>query len=276
MNDLLLLLRVSRPVSWIVGLPLFLTGFYVSGAAFSAVAYINILFLLLFPLIIFGLNDVYDYKTDSFSPRKKSLIEGYVLPKNKHAFIKKAVLLSAVALILFSVATLNTTNIAATVFVVFLAYAYSAPPLRLKEVPILDSLSNGVIIMMLLLIGFSYGGVLAEFPLKMVYASMGAAAVHAIGALWDYSSDKSAGVRTIATFFGKRFSALFAAAIVLAILLFSGIMNAALNAYLVLILALTLIIFAVPDEKLVRRLATISFYGLMVAMAVFIYQQFYI
>ena len=60
----------------------------------------------------------------------------------------------------------KATNITTTVFAVFLAYAYSAPPLRLKEKPLIDSLSNSLAVMALLMLGFSYGGTLFEFPDK--------------------------------------------------------------------------------------------------------------
>ncbi len=275
MNDLILLIRTSRPASWAAGLLLFLTGFYVSGAAFTVPVLLNIQLLPLLSLIIFGINDTYDYETDRRSKRKNSVIEGYALPKEKHAFVKKACAVAAAAFILFSLTTRNATNISTTIFAVLMAYAYSAPPLRLKEKPIIDSLSNAVAVMVLLMLGFSYGGTMLEFPLKLVYASMGAAAAHALGALMDYTPDKKAGITTIATFFGKRFAAMFAAAIILAIILFSGIKSAVLNAYLWLVLAVSLTSFSLPEEKLVRKLSGIIFYAFLAAVALFIYQQFF-
>ncbi len=275
MDDFILLIKASRPASWAAGLLLFLTGFYVSGADFTLVVFLNMLLLIPFSLIIFGINDAYDYETDKRSPRKNSLIEGYTLPREKHALVKKASAAAAAAIILFSLATRNATNISTTIFGVFMAYAYSAPPLRLKEKPVIDSLSNAVAVMVLLMLGFSYGGTLPEFPLKLAYASMGAAAAHALGALMDYTADKKAGITTIATSFGKRFAALFAAAVMIAILLFSGIKSSVLNAYLWLVLAASCISFLVPNEKLVRKLAGLTFYAFLAAVAMFIYQQFF-
>lgn len=91
----------------------------------------------------------------------------------------------------------------------------------------------------------------------------------------DYTADKKAGITTIATFFGKRFAELFATAVILAIILFSGINNFVLNAYLWLVLAASCISFLVPNEKLVRKLARLSFYSFLAASAFFIYQQFF-
>ncbi len=275
MNDLILLIRTSRPASWAVGWLLFLTGFYVSGAAFSLQALINMQILILLSLIVFGINDVYDYETDRRNKRKNSFIEGYVLPKESHAFVKKVSAASAAVLVIFSIGTNNITNILATVLAVLFAYAYSAPPLRLKERPVIDSLSNAAAVLILLLIGFSYGGTLLQFPAKLIYASLGAAAIHAVLALADYAADKNAGITTIATFFGKRFAALFAAAIILAIILFSGIKSTVLNVYLWLVLAVSLVSFVIPDEKLVRKLAGIMFYAFLAALSLFIYQQFF-
>ncbi len=275
MNDLILLIKASRPASWVVGTLLFLTGFYASGADFTVKPLINIQILILISLIVFGINDVYDYETDIRSKRKRSFIEGHSLPKEKHSLVKKACAFSAAIAMLFSFATLNATNIAATAFTVFLAYAYSAPPLRLKEKPLLDSLSNSLLVMAFLMLGFSYGGTLFEFPLKLIYASMGAAAVHALGALMDYTPDRKAGVTTIATFFGKRFAALFATAVIMAILIFSGINNFVLNAYLWLVLAASFTSFFFPEEKLVRKLVGLIFCAFLAAVALFIYQQFF-
>ncbi len=275
MNDLILLIRTSRPASIIVCSLLFLTGFYVSGADFTVQALLNLQVLILLPLIVFGINDVYDYETDKRSKRKRSFIEGYYLPKEKQPLVKKACFFSALAIILFSLTTRNATNIITTVFAVFLAYAYSAPHLRLKEKPILDSISNSLVVMVLLMLGFSYGGTFFEFPLKLIYASMGAAAVHALGALMDYTPDKKAGITTIATFFGKRFAALFATAVILSIILFSGINNFVLNAYLWLVLAASCLSFIITDEKFVRKLFMISAYAFISAVAIFLYQQFF-
>ncbi len=275
MNDLILLIKASRPASWIAGLLLFLTGFYVSGAAFTIHALINMQVLILLCFIIFGINDVYDYKTDRRSNRKNSLIEGYALPREKQAFVKKACAVASAAIILFSLTTGNATNISATIFGVFLAYAYSAPPFRLKEKPILDSLSNAAAVMVFLILGFSYGGTLLDFPLKLVYASFGAAAAHALGALMDYTPDRKAGITTIATFFGKRFAALFAMAAMMVTIIFSGINSTVLNAYLWLVLAASCLIFIIPNEKFARRLFLLTAYAFILALSLFVYQQFF-
>lgn len=269
-----LLLKVSRPLVGIAGLMLFLTGFYVSGAEFTVIVALNMLTLLLFPLIIFGVNDIYDYETDIFSKRKHSLAEGYILPKANHAFIKKACLTAVLIIAGFSFATLNISNISATLFALFLAYAYSAPPIRLKERPLLDSLSNAAAVIALLAMGYSYGGTLFNFPAKLAYASLGAAAMHAIGAVLDYDNDRKAGLTTIATFFGKRFASFFATAVMASILLFSGIKSIALNSYLVFMLFVCFAIFLFPFEKLVRRLSVASFIGFLVALSLFLRQTF--
>lgn len=119
---------------------------------------------------------------------------------------------STVFILLVSLITRNSQNLVACVFLVFLGWQYSAPPLRLKEAPVLDSLSNGTIVFLAWFAGFSLGGNgIRDAPGKGYMLSLCTAGVHALAAIPDIEADVAAGQNTIAVAFGKRPTALFAA-----------------------------------------------------------------
>ncbi|KAF8586389.1 hypothetical protein K439DRAFT_1631823 [Ramaria rubella] len=102
-------------------------------------------FSLSFPLctIIFEINDVYDYDSDIKNPRQiASRLEGGILSPVYHSSVRRAAYFSTVLVLLTSLSTLRYQNAVATSFLVLLGWQYSAPPLRLKEIPIVDSFSN--------------------------------------------------------------------------------------------------------------------------------------
>lgn len=276
MHGLKLLIVVSRPLTtWPTGLLFFLIGFAVSGAQFTPLVVLQLASLFLFSIVVFGLNDVYDYETDILNSRKNSLVEGKVLGKPGRKLVMNASFVSAIALLLFSLSLRNLSHLAATIALLVVGYAYSSPPFRLKSWPVVDSFSNAVMANAVMLLGFSYGGTLLDYPAKLLYASLVIAAVHAMGALMDYPADRKAGIRTIAIFFGKRFTAAFSLAVVLVVVLFSGIRSVALNAFFLFWAAFSAVSFLFPDEKFVRKGILFAYYAALAAMALFLYQQFY-
>jgi 4-hydroxybenzoate polyprenyltransferase len=273
-EHILLLLKASRPVgSWPAGILLFLIGLHASGAVLSPLSQIPMLLLL--SLVVFGLNDVYDYDTDRRSGRKNSLLEGYVLNKNRQLFVLRACHISAVALLILALLTRNSTTILTMAGGIALAYAYSAPPVRLKARPIIDSFSNALGTVVLLLLGFSYGGSFAQFPVKMLYASLMIAGVHAIGAVMDYSADSKSGISTIATRFGRRFAALFSLALAIVVILFSGIQSVPLMAMVWFWAVISLAVMARPNKQFIRKLFFYAYAPTLLVMLLYLYQQFY-
>ena len=273
-KQLTFLLKVSRPVTWPVGYLLLLTGFLVAGGSADAYAlsYFAI-FTMLFAFVIFGLNDAHDYETDRFS-RRKGFLEGALVPKGMHGLVAKSAI--AAALLLLAVtAAVNFSSLGATFLGIFFAYAYSVPPLRLKEKPLLDSLSNIPIVLAFLLAGFFFGMPLAEFPPKLLFASLGAAGIHALAAIVDYHNDRKAKINTIATKFGIRFAAIFSLLITTAIIAFSGVKSLPLNVFLWLMLAVFAAIAMKPAPRLARALGKWSLAAFVAAMIAFLYQQFY-
>jgi 4-hydroxybenzoate polyprenyltransferase len=77
MNKFLLLIKVSRPLSWAVFPLVFLLGLIVSGnisgsITITPLAILQIL-LLSFPYctFLYGINDVYDFEADQINPKKR-------------------------------------------------------------------------------------------------------------------------------------------------------------------------------------------------------------
>jgi 4-hydroxybenzoate polyprenyltransferase len=166
-----------------------------------------------YPRSVFcGVNDVYDYDTDRRNPRKiVDGLEGTVLDPTYHKDVLVAAGLSTVIILLSALATQCPENILGAVLLVVIAWQYSAPPLRLKEIPIVDSLSNGCLTFLVWFFGFSFfGSSIAQVPLKAIVNNFCAAGVHALAAVADFEADSAAGLRTIATTLGKRPTAIFA------------------------------------------------------------------
>ncbi|KAI0830118.1 hypothetical protein BC628DRAFT_1356496 [Trametes gibbosa] len=170
---------------------------------------------LSFPLalVVFGVNDVYDYNTDVRNPRKLADgLEGSVLPPALHPPVLLAAAAASLLILALALLTRSPQNALATTLLLALAWEYSAPPLRLKERPVLDSLSNGAIVLLAYLVGHTaHGGALLRPPAKGMVLGLCTAGVHALGAAVDADVDAAARQRTIATAFGPRPAAGFAA-----------------------------------------------------------------
>ena len=94
--------------------------------------------------------------------------------------------------------TRNGCNIAATCGLLVVAWAYSVPPLRLKERPPLDSLANGLGFFLLpFVMGYSLGADPAAMPLKYYLLALSVCGIHALATAADYEADKAAGHRTL-------------------------------------------------------------------------------
>jgi 4-hydroxybenzoate polyprenyltransferase len=158
-------------------------------------------------------NDVYDYETDSRNPRKLvDKFEGNVLDPVHRKDVLVAAYISTIIMLSTALATQSRDNLIATTLLVFILWQYSAPPLRMKEIPLLDSLSNGCMLFLMWFFGFSlYGSSFSEVPLKAIMVNFCVVGGHALAAVADFEADAAAGQRTIATVMGKRPTAIFAA-----------------------------------------------------------------
>ncbi len=199
------LLRVSRPRFWMYIFGPYLVGALCGAATpkqfFSIPALIFALFFL-FPanLLIYGVNDVFDYETDVLNA-KKSGYEDLVPPARRDA-INRATLMFCAPFLIF-VPVLPRESLLALLGFLFFSLQYSAPPIRAKSKPILDSIFNVLYIFPGVFGYFLVGG--KNFsPVLFVGAWAWAMAMHAYSAVPDISADRDAGVPTVATFLGVR------------------------------------------------------------------------
>ncbi|MDN6304153.1 MAG: prenyltransferase, partial [Brachybacterium sp.] len=198
------LLGTSRPLSWINTAYPFAAAYLLAGGGVDAALVVGTLFFLVpYNLLMYGVNDVFDHESDLRNPRKGGL-EGIVLDRRVH----RLTLWSAGLTSLPFVAALLVMGgaVSALVLLVVLAavVGYSAPGLRLKERPVLDSLTSST--------HFAgpaaFGLALAGAPLGLTAAAalmaffLWGMASHAFGAVQDVQPDRAAGIGSIATVIG--------------------------------------------------------------------------
>ncbi|CAE6412099.1 unnamed protein product [Rhizoctonia solani] len=235
-----MLVKSSRPPGWTFGPILYGIGVIHSGVIPKSTGALIVsaaqIATLGFPLciVVFGINDIHDYKSDLLNPRKSvTSLEGTILPPAHHGFVQKSAVASSVAIILVSMTPtayiLSGNQLEATwqlyspalstILLVTLGWVYSVPPLRLKEIPVIDSISNGLIVWLSCFVGLTSVRVLtanldwgiADILTKGYVLGLVTASVHALGAAADIEADIAAGQRTIATWVGRRGCALIAA-----------------------------------------------------------------
>ncbi|EJD07247.1 prenyltransferase [Fomitiporia mediterranea MF3/22] len=233
LQRLLVLIRASRVPGWFFGPILYTIGVIHSRVLPKTTLDILRsgfqLFCLSFPLciIVFGVNDVYDYPSDIRNPRKhEQSLEGGILDPIYHDFVLSSARVASALILLSSFipsqsSPRNFQQPTLTTFILFLSWQYSSPPLRLKERPILDSLSNGALVWLCWALGYTssgsalFGASAGEGAEKGWLLAFCTAGVHALGAAADVEADIAAGQRTIATVFGERLAAGFSAALYL-------------------------------------------------------------
>lgn len=176
-------------------------------------------------LVAYGINDVFDFETDRINPRKhaKGEIEGMVLEPKNHPFVLKMVHIFSCVILATTLFTRNFLNILGISVSLILSYAYSMPPVRLRERPPFDSISIGVIVFCLFLAGFSYNKTMHDLTLRKCILEIAFIAFHAFTTIMDYSSDKATKTKTFPVVYGKRGTALFSFSFNILILLFFSV-----------------------------------------------------
>jgi len=148
-------------------------------------------------------NDFYDHSKDTISRRKKNLplIKGLLNPISIYRL--------SISLFIFAVIFALFVSLWFTLFVILciiLSILYSAPPLRLKERPGLDLFTNAIASGILCTIsGWVINKPILEFPILWgIVSFFGVGAIYIPTTIIDYEPDIKKGVKTIATYFGKK------------------------------------------------------------------------
>ncbi|MWV40256.1 prenyltransferase [Natrialba sp. INN-245] len=203
-DELSYLLVLSRPRFW----------FYLAGPVLVGVAYgaetvselaspaavaLFAYFLLPANVYLYGVNDVYDRGIDATNPKK----DGRETRYRGQRYVPVAVVIcGALAL---PVAAIIVPRVAWPWIGAFLVLgaAYSAPPLRFKTTPFLDSVSNGLYVVPGAAAYAAVAGV--QPPLLAVLGGwLWAMGMHTFSAIPDVEPDRKAGIRTTATVLGER------------------------------------------------------------------------
>lgn len=208
------LLIASRPVSWINTAYPFAAAYVLTVRQVDLTLVIGTLFFLVpYNLAMYGINDVFDYESDLRNPRKGGA-HGAVLDRRMHRVTLWASALLCVPFVAYLLVVGSAVSwlvLAASLF--FLVF-YSAPPLRLKERPFLDSVTSSIHFFSPAVYGLVLAGATWTLPLGALigaFALWGVAS-HAFGAVQDVVADREAGIASIATARGARWTVRFALA----------------------------------------------------------------
>lgn len=198
----------SRPISWVnTAVPFAAAYFFAGGEIGVELIVLTLFFLIPYNLLMYGINDVFDYESDLRNPRKGG-IEGALLAPELH---RKTLLWSfglAVPFVAYAVwvSLENLAALAVLAITVFAVIAYSVKGLRFKEVPFLDSITSATHFVGPMLFGLLLSG--AELGTSLLLATaaffLWGAASHAFGAVQDIRADSEAGIASVATSLGAR------------------------------------------------------------------------
>ncbi len=236
------LLAASRPFSWVNTAYPFAAGWLMATDGRLDVRLVvgTLFFLVPYNLLMYGVNDVFDHASDLANPRKGGIEGGLVAPERARAVHRRILVACAVTTVPFVVVLLVLgPPVAGLVLLLVLAdvVAYSAPRVRLKERPVLDSLSSSVhfvgpLVYALVLAGADLGS-RSVWPVLVAFLAWGMAS-HAFGAVQDVEADRAGGIGSVATVLGARATVraagatYVAAALVLLALPWPGVLAAAL------------------------------------------------
>jgi 4-hydroxybenzoate polyprenyltransferase len=202
----------SRPVSWVNTAYPFAAAYLLTTREIDAVLVVGTLFFLIpYNLAMYGINDVFDYESDLRNPRKGGA-HGAVLDRRMHRITLWAAGLSCLPFVVYLVVVGSVWSWLVLALSLFFVIFYSAPPLRLKERPFADSVTSSIHFFSPAVYGLVLAG--ATWTWQLV-ALLGAFALwgiasHAFGAVQDVVADREAGISSIATARGARWTVWFA------------------------------------------------------------------
>ena len=203
----------SRPLSWInTAYPFALAYLLLARPVHPlALAVGTLYFLIPYNLAVYGVNDVFDYESDLRNPRKGG-VEGAVLAPRWHRPILLAALVSNVPFLVVLVALGGPASWLVLAISVFAVVAYSAPRLRFKERPVLDSVTSSVHFVSPAVYGVALAGVLPDGRAGLLLTAFfcWGMASHAFGAVQDIPADRAAHIDSVATALGAGRTVLFA------------------------------------------------------------------
>lgn len=200
---------VSRPISWPNTSYPFAAGIIVtlgtvpSGELLLTLVIGTLYFMGPYNLLMYGVNDVFDYESDIKNPRKGG-VEGMKESRALHPAIMKAAIVSNVPFLVYLFLVSPWPARAVLALSVFAVIAYSLKGLRFKEIPFLDSITSSFHFVSPLLFALTLIGVPEGAWLWLAAFFVWGIASHALGAIQDIIPDRNASISSIATVLGAR------------------------------------------------------------------------
>jgi lycopene cyclase domain-containing protein len=205
-TDFAQLILASRPISWINTAFPFGAAYLLTTREIDAVLVLGVLYFLIpYNFAMYGINDVFDYASDLANPRKGG-IEGALLSKRLHRTTLLAAALTNIPFLLLLGSFGGPAAWIALAISAFAVVAYSAPGLRFKERPILDSVTSSVHFVSPAVVGLALAGAQFDGSVVLLLTAffLWGMAAHAFGAVQDIVPDREAGIGSIATVIGAR------------------------------------------------------------------------
>ena len=196
----------SRPLSWVNTAFPFAAAYLLSERQIDATLVVGTVFFLIpYNLLMYGVNDVFDYASDLRNPRKGG-VEGALLPPEKHRAVLVISGLVCVPFLIYLFAVGSVASSAVLIVSVFAVLAYSVPGLRFKERPFLDSITSSTHFVSPAIFGLVLAGTTWTPALILVIAAFALWGIgsHAFGAVQDVVPDREGGIASIATVIGAK------------------------------------------------------------------------
>ena len=197
----------SRPLSWINTAYPFAAAYIVTTGRVDALLVVGTLFFLIpYNLLMYGINDVFDYESDLRNPRKGG-VEGAMLDPAMHRTVLLSGIVTAVPVLGAMLVLAGTGHPFSWVVLavsLFAVAAYSVPGLRFKERPVVDSVTSSTHFVSPAVYGLVVAGAAWTPGLVAVLAAffLWGMASHAFGAVQDIVPDREGGIASIATALG--------------------------------------------------------------------------
>lgn len=152
-------------------------------------------------LLIYGVNDIFDYETDKLNP-KKDWYEWLITP-DKQKILRLLIAGINIPFLLLSILPNTWSYIWLFVFVIAAVF-YSAPPLRAKAKPLLDTIVSAFVYIAPWFVWYYI--IWWEQINRMIFFALLARnmAMHAYSAIPDIEADSQAWVYTVATLYGHK------------------------------------------------------------------------
>ncbi len=199
------ILVISRPFWWITTtVPFVIGALLTQGFVDYRVVLGALYFLIPYNLMLYGVNDIFDYESDIKNPRKNGSIHGSVLSKLKHPYLWRAIAWTNVPFVLFLLVTGNFIANFFLIIMIYLVFAYSVNGLRFKETAFLDSLTSAFHYTSPFIFAILYFGGEDMWVGAFMAFYLWATAQHALGAIRDIKPDRETGTSTIATRLGAK------------------------------------------------------------------------